>query len=357
MKCPQTVLPGLITVGIALLSAAKNAVEGHPIDWSATIAAVTAGLGLMRCRQTNVTSEDVMGNDAAKPRAKVSRPSLLLPLLLTLSLGALATGCVRRDKGDIVGATTTCVGIDVSQTADSGSPHFRIGYIRTQYHLVPTVKGSNSITAPDVASSISTDVSLSKTEINEDFATGHAAQDAVMAEGQTTARQAVTAKTRHANPPPTNAAALPPTGTNSTSRKPRRKGKKGEAAPAAVAEEAPEDDGPPITSLPRAQWTIVLQGEGPSGPGDHAALIQNLFNAIAGELLPQDGHTLRVANLTIGQRVGPAETICTPAQVEAKARELFHLHHPGTKWEDVVDLDEDTAQAWRSLAEQELTPR
>ena len=60
MKSTKTTITGIITILVAALSAAKAVLDGDPAtvpDWSATIAAITAGVGLIAARDNNVTSE------------------------------------------------------------------------------------------------------------------------------------------------------------------------------------------------------------------------------------------------------------------------------------------------------------
>lgn len=55
-------LTGLVSSIAAIIGAASLLLDGNPStnpDWSAVIAAVTAGIGLLLARQNNVSSEDV----------------------------------------------------------------------------------------------------------------------------------------------------------------------------------------------------------------------------------------------------------------------------------------------------------
>ena len=59
-KSWKTTFTGVATALIAILSAVKFLVDNDPAtvpDWTSTIAAVTAGLGLIFARDNNVTSE------------------------------------------------------------------------------------------------------------------------------------------------------------------------------------------------------------------------------------------------------------------------------------------------------------
>lgn len=53
----KTTLTGIITVIIAAGTAVKLLLTGGAPDWPSTIAAVTAGLGLICARDNKVTSE------------------------------------------------------------------------------------------------------------------------------------------------------------------------------------------------------------------------------------------------------------------------------------------------------------
>lgn len=98
---------------------------------------------------------------------------LITPILLAIVILCPAATC-RKDRGDIVSATTSVVGIDISQDAASQSPHIRLGYVRSQFQIVPTAKGSNGITAPQVSNTMSVNSKPLNNQINESFATGDA---------------------------------------------------------------------------------------------------------------------------------------------------------------------------------------
>lgn len=91
---------------------------------------------------------------------------LLLPILLLLS------GCVYRPH-TVLGCTSSVIGIDIAQS-ESGIPHVRIGFVRTQYHVVPT--SDKPIFAPSVQNSINVGGST-HAEIDEDFAVGAATKN------------------------------------------------------------------------------------------------------------------------------------------------------------------------------------
>ncbi len=57
MKSWKTTVTGILTILIAAGSATKLMLTGGSPDWSATIAAVMAGLGLCAARDNKVTSE------------------------------------------------------------------------------------------------------------------------------------------------------------------------------------------------------------------------------------------------------------------------------------------------------------
>jgi len=96
-------------------------------------------------------------------------------VLLLLTFGLAGVGCASKtNNGNITSVTSSCIGLDLSQDAASPVPHVRIGFIRTQFHVVPT--GSN-VFAPAVISSIALDSSWNSNAIEEDFATGGATRD------------------------------------------------------------------------------------------------------------------------------------------------------------------------------------
>lgn len=53
----KTTLTGVLTILVAGGTAVKLLLTGGQPDWTSTIAAVTAGLGLISARDNNVTSE------------------------------------------------------------------------------------------------------------------------------------------------------------------------------------------------------------------------------------------------------------------------------------------------------------
>jgi uncharacterized membrane protein YhiD involved in acid resistance len=62
MKSWKTTVTGVCTILVAVGGALQAMFDGNTAtnpDWTAVIAAVTAGLGLITARDNNVTSEDV----------------------------------------------------------------------------------------------------------------------------------------------------------------------------------------------------------------------------------------------------------------------------------------------------------
>lgn len=49
----RTTVSGIIAVSIAVLTAAKGVISGTAIDWGATMAAVTAGIGLITAKDAS----------------------------------------------------------------------------------------------------------------------------------------------------------------------------------------------------------------------------------------------------------------------------------------------------------------
>lgn len=107
------------------------------------------------------------------------KPGVLKPTAPLLVGGLLllgfTTGCQAvTQHGNIVSVTQSVVGLDFSQDPSSATPHMRLGFVRSQFHVVPT--GTN-VYAPAVISSMDLDTSLSHQTIVEDFATGGATRD------------------------------------------------------------------------------------------------------------------------------------------------------------------------------------
>ena len=59
MKSWKTTVTGVCAIVVAVAGAVSALVAGHPVDWTAVIAAVSAGIGLVAARDNKVTSEDV----------------------------------------------------------------------------------------------------------------------------------------------------------------------------------------------------------------------------------------------------------------------------------------------------------
>lgn len=96
-----------------------------------------------------------------------------MKLVVSLVAAVVLAGCAVK-QGNITSVTQSVIGIDISQTSESPVPHVRLGYVRSQYHVVPT--GTNQY-APAVISSMSLDNTFKHQVIDEDFATGGATRD------------------------------------------------------------------------------------------------------------------------------------------------------------------------------------
>lgn len=99
--------------------------------------------------------------------------SLLFSVLLIIAFIGMGASC-RPPSRDIMSVSTSVVGIDISQDAADHTPHIRLGYVRTQFHLVPTSNGTNGISAPAVANTMSVNSQPLHNQINESFSTGTA---------------------------------------------------------------------------------------------------------------------------------------------------------------------------------------
>lgn len=53
----KTTVAGIIAIIVAVCGIASGIIQGTPIDWTVSIAAISAGLGLMKARDNDVTSE------------------------------------------------------------------------------------------------------------------------------------------------------------------------------------------------------------------------------------------------------------------------------------------------------------
>jgi peptidoglycan/LPS O-acetylase OafA/YrhL len=57
MKSSKTTLAGIAAILVAAASVLTGFSDGTPVDWTAVIGAVIAGVGLIAARDHNVTSE------------------------------------------------------------------------------------------------------------------------------------------------------------------------------------------------------------------------------------------------------------------------------------------------------------
>ena len=55
----KTTVGGVVSVLLAVLNIADGLINGTPINWTVSIAAITTGLGLIFARDNNKTSEQV----------------------------------------------------------------------------------------------------------------------------------------------------------------------------------------------------------------------------------------------------------------------------------------------------------
>ena len=130
---------------------------------------------------------------------------LLLVIAILMLLGG---GCVPRPaRTDILSVTESLVGIDISQSAANNTPHIRFGYIRTQFHLVPT--GKEPVYAPPVQNSMEVDVKILHQNIDEDFATGEAVHAVVAPPPRVSSARRFTGAPTTDHRPPTPAPEVP----------------------------------------------------------------------------------------------------------------------------------------------------
>lgn len=57
MKSWKTTVSGIGAIIVAVINAAVGIINGTPVDWASTMAAIMAGIGLITARDNNVTSE------------------------------------------------------------------------------------------------------------------------------------------------------------------------------------------------------------------------------------------------------------------------------------------------------------
>lgn len=157
--------------GLVLLDKLTG-VFGH--DPIAVLALGAAGVGVREIYDQWKPNEGTItvtgAGGSPGERGHVQFKLLVLVAGLTALL-AICAGCASTPPADIVSATQSTFGLDVSADPSSSTPHVRLGFIRTQYHRVPTA--TNGIYAPSLISGINIDTSFtSSSAINEEFATG-----------------------------------------------------------------------------------------------------------------------------------------------------------------------------------------
>lgn len=59
MKSWKTTTTGVLAIVTALASAVTNVLQNHPVDWTAVMTAVMAGVGLISAKDNNVTGGTV----------------------------------------------------------------------------------------------------------------------------------------------------------------------------------------------------------------------------------------------------------------------------------------------------------
>lgn len=106
-------------------------------------------------------------------------------ILFMSGLVPLLGGC--SSTGYIASSVNTVIGLDVSENPKTQTPHARFGFVRSQYHYIPTGKSPcadqgrsscNSNETPDLLSEIYVDSELfNRTVIHEKFAVGKAAYE------------------------------------------------------------------------------------------------------------------------------------------------------------------------------------
>lgn len=57
MKSWKTTVSGIGAILVAVVNAVIGIVNGSPVDWTATVAAIMSGIGLIAARDNSVTSE------------------------------------------------------------------------------------------------------------------------------------------------------------------------------------------------------------------------------------------------------------------------------------------------------------
>jgi uncharacterized membrane protein HdeD (DUF308 family) len=57
MKSWKTTVMGIMAILSAIISGAQGMIGGTPVDWTATITAIFAGIGLIAAKDSNVTEK------------------------------------------------------------------------------------------------------------------------------------------------------------------------------------------------------------------------------------------------------------------------------------------------------------
>lgn len=196
----MTLIPLIVPLLIAGLKAALPRIPKLYLPILAPILGLLLSLLDMGTHTGSLLAGAVLGSAGVGLREiidQVNKERLGTPLSLLLGTLLLtgALGCVAvKQHSNIVSSTTSTIGLDISQSADGSLPHIRLGYVRAQFHVVPTVRNSNEwIHAPAMVSSMNLESKPSTQSIQEDFATGDAVR--WLADTDTVARQAIAAKT------------------------------------------------------------------------------------------------------------------------------------------------------------------
>ena len=97
--------------------------------------------------------------------------------ILFVALCLVSAGCISTDKGNVISGTSSVIGIDASGPAGSSLPHVRIGFVREQFHIIPT-STNGPINSVAIDSSINLNHAPFRSQVAEDFRVGAAVTNA-----------------------------------------------------------------------------------------------------------------------------------------------------------------------------------